>query len=187
MLSGVPVPAKNALDQGILDSISTGDLVEDAISFLHKKLDETTEHPKVRDLNEKLVEARGNENVMAEAKALASKSRKGQFAPGQIIKCVEAAIEEDDFDAGMKKESDLFLECLLHPQREAMIHIFFGERTAGKILDVPKDTETQKIGSACRSYFLGFCIFRNIQYFSSCSFTKEYMDHCFSLRMKQTL
>ena len=148
MLSGVPVPAKKALDQGILDSISTGDLVEDAISFLHKKLDETTEHPKVRDLNEKLFEARGNENVMAEAKALASKSRKGQFAPGQIIKCVEAAIEEDDFDAGMKKESDLFLECLLHPQREAMIHIFFGERTAGKILDVPKDTETQKIGSA---------------------------------------
>ena len=148
MLSGVPVPAKKALDQGILDSISTGDLVEDAISFLHKKLDETTEHPKVRDLNEKLVEARGNENIMAEAKALASKSRKGQFAPGQIIKCVEAAIEEDDFDAGMKKESDLFLECLLHPQREAMIHIFFGERTAGKILDVPKDTETQKIGSA---------------------------------------
>ena len=148
MLSGVPVPAKKALDQGILDSISTGDLVEDAISFLHKKLDETTEHPKVRDLNEKLVEARGNENVMAEAKALASKSRKGQFAPGQIIKCVEAAIEEDDFDAGMKKESDLFLECLLHPQREAMIHIFFGERTAGKILDVPRDTETQKIGSA---------------------------------------
>jgi len=148
MLSGVPVPANKALDQGILDSISTGDLVEDAISFLHKKLDETTEHPKVRDLNEKLVEARGNENVMAEAKALASKSRKGQFAPGQIIKCVEAAIEEDDFDAGMKKESDLFLECLLHPQREAMIHIFFGERTAGKILDVPKDTETQKIGSA---------------------------------------
>ena len=148
MLSGVPVPAKKALDQGVLDGISTGDLVEDAISFLHKKLDETTEHPKVRDLNEKLLEARGNENVMAEAKALASKSRKGQFAPGQIIKCVEAAIEEDDFDAGMKKESDLFLECLLHPQREAMIHIFFGERTAGKILDVPKDTETQKIGSA---------------------------------------
>ena len=148
MLSGVPVPAKKALDQGILDGISTGDLVDDAIIFLHKKLDETTEHPKVRDLNEKLVEARGNENVMAEAKALASKSRKGQFAPGQIIKCVEAAIEEDDFDTGMKKESDLFLECLLHPQREAMIHIFFGERTAGKILDVPKDTETQKIGSA---------------------------------------
>tara|TARA_Y200000002_G_scaffold382908_1_gene401996 strand:+ start:854 stop:2998 length:2145 start_codon:yes stop_codon:yes gene_type:complete len=148
MLSGVPVPAKKALDQDILDDISTGDLVEDAISFLHKKLDETTEHPKVRDLNEKLVEARGSDNVMAEAKALASKSRKGQFAPGQIIKCVEAAIEEDDFDAGMKKESDLFLECLLHPQREAMIHIFFGERTAGKILDVPKDTETQKITSA---------------------------------------
>ena len=71
-----------------------------------------------------------------------------RFAPGQIIKCVEAAIEEDDFDAGMKKESDLFLECLLHPQREAMIHIFFGERAASKISDVPKDTKIIDIKKA---------------------------------------
>ena len=27
------------------------------------------------------------------------------------------------------------------PQREAMIHIFFGERAASKISDVPKDTK----------------------------------------------
>ena len=62
----------------------------------------------------------------------------GQFAPGQIIACVEAAINEDDFDVGLKKESEYFLECLMNPQREAMIHIFFGERAASKISDIPK-------------------------------------------------
>ena len=48
----------------------------------------------------------------------------------------------------MKKEADYFLECLLHPQREAMIHIFFGERAASKLSDVPKDTPLLPINSA---------------------------------------
>ena len=39
------------------------------------------DHPKVRDLNEKVLEARGSENILLEAKAMAAKSRKGQFAP----------------------------------------------------------------------------------------------------------
>jgi 3-hydroxyacyl-CoA dehydrogenase len=36
----------------------------------------------------------------------------------------------------------------MHPQREAMIHIFFGERSASKISDVPKDTPTMDIKKA---------------------------------------
>ena len=95
-----------------------------------------------------MIDARGNDNVMLEAQALAAKARKGQFAPGQIIKCVEAAINLNNFDEGLKREGELFLECLLHPQREAMIHIFFGERAASKISDVPKETKTIDIKKA---------------------------------------
>ena len=147
MLSGTPLSAKKALEQGILDAISENSLIDDAIAFLQDKID-LSEHPKVRDKNEKLLEARGSENVLAEAKALAAKTRRGQFAPGQIIACVEAAINEDDFDVGLKKESDYFLECLMNPQREAMIHIFFGERAASKIADIPKDTPLMPINAA---------------------------------------
>jgi len=147
MLSGAPLSAKKALDQGILDAISENSLIEDAVAFLQEKID-LKEHPKVRDKNEKVLEARGSENVLAEAKALAAKIRKGQFAPGQIIACVEAAINEDDFDVGLKKESEYFLECLMNPQREAMIHIFFGERAATKISDIPKDTPLMEINAA---------------------------------------
>ena len=147
MLAGTPMSAKKALDEGVIDAISENSLMDDAIAFLKEKIGAET-HPKVRDKNEKVIEARGDENILAEAKALAAKTRRGQFAPGQIIACVEAAINEDDFDVGMKKESEYFLECLINPQREAMIHIFFGERAASKISDIPKETPLLSIGSA---------------------------------------
>ena len=154
MLSGSHIPAKKALDMGIIDKI-VDNVVEDSIKFI-RHLDDTMkglgfsdmDHPKVRDKNEKMLEARGDDKVLLEAQAMAAKGRKGQFAPGQIIKCVESAINLDDFDEGLKKEGEYFLECLLHPQREAMIHIFFGERAASKISDVPKDTKVKDIKKA---------------------------------------
>ena len=147
MLTGAHVPAKKALDMGIVDGISE-DVVNESIEFIKNKADSNEEHPQVRDLNSKMIEARGDDKVLLEAQAMASKGRKGQFAPGQIIKCVEAAINIDDFDEGLKKEGEYFLECLMHPQREAMIHIFFGERAASKISDVPKETKVMDIKKA---------------------------------------
>ena len=147
MLTGAHVPAKKALDMGIVDGISE-DVVNESIEFIKNKADGNEEPPKVRDLNSKMIEARGDDKVLLEAQAMASKGRKGQFAPGQIIKCVEAAINIDDFDEGLKKEGEYFLECLMHPQREAMIHIFFGERAASKISDVPKETKVMDIKKA---------------------------------------
>ena len=147
MLAGTPISATKALQQGVIDAISENSLIEDAILFLQDKIG-LDSHPKVRDRNEKVIEARGDDNVLSEARALAAKTRRGQFAPGQIIACVEAAINEDNFDDGMKKEADYFLECLVHPQREAMIHIFFGERAASKISDIPKETPLHPIQAA---------------------------------------
>jgi len=147
MLSGGHVPATKALHMGIVDKISEN-VVEDAMAFVKEVSKSVENHPKVRDKNEKMIEARGDDKVMLEAQALAAKTRKGQFAPGQIIKCVESAINLDDFDEGLKKEGEYFLECLLHPQREAMIHMFFGERAASKISDVPKDTKVMDIKKA---------------------------------------
>ena len=147
MLSGSHVTAKKALSLGIVDSLSDN-VVEDSIKFIKEKAVSSDSHPLVRDLNDKIIEARGNDNILVEAQAMTAKSRKGQFAPGQIIKCVEAAINLDDFDEGLKKEAEYFLECLVHPQREAMIHIFFGERAASKVSDVPKDTPIMDIKKA---------------------------------------
>ena len=147
MLSGMHISAKKALDMGIIDKISEN-VVNDSIEFIKEVSKNTEHHPKVRDFNEKVIDARGNDNILLEAQAMAAKTRKGQFAPGQIIKCVESAINIDDFDEGLKKEGEYFLECLMHPQREAMIHIFFGERAASKISDLPKETKIMDIKKA---------------------------------------
>ena len=148
MLSGRHIPAVKALDMGVIDLLSEGDIVEDAVAFAKDVAEKNETHPLVRNLNEKVLAARGDENIISEARALAAKTRKGQFAPGKIIQCVEAAINLDDFDEGMKKEAEYFIECLLNPQREAMIHIFFGERAASKINDVPKETPKMDINKA---------------------------------------
>ena len=147
IISGSHISSKKAHSLGIVDELSDN-ILEDSIKFALDKANNEENHPKIRDLDEKVISARGSDNILIEAKAMAAKTRKGQFAPGQIIKCVEAAINCDDFDEGLKKEGDYFLECLLHPQREAMIHIFFGERAASKILDVPKETTAKEINKA---------------------------------------
>ena len=146
MLTGKHVPAKKAEEMGIIDKITDADVIEESIKFLHDKKNDPL--PKVRDLNSKLNDVRGDEKVIVEARALAAKIRKGQFAPNKIIQCVDAAINADSFDEGMKKEQEFFIECLLNPQREAMIHIFFSERAASKIQDVPKETEIMPINKA---------------------------------------
>ena len=83
MLSGSHVPAKKALDMGIIDKI-VDNVVEDSIKFI-RHLDDTMkglgfsemDHPKVRDKNEKMLEARGDDKVLLEAQAMAAKGRKG--------------------------------------------------------------------------------------------------------------
>jgi len=52
------------------------------------------------------------------------------------------------FAEGVKRESEIFRECLFSKQSKALIHLFFAERQARKIPDVPKDTPVRPIRSA---------------------------------------
>jgi 3-hydroxyacyl-CoA dehydrogenase len=147
MISGKHISSNKALKLGIIDAISEN-LIDEAINLINNKKD-IKKHPKIRDINTKIIDDRSKPNIIAEARAFAAKIRKGQFAPSKIIQCVEEAINNDSFDDGIKKESEYFLECLFHPQREAMIHIFFGERAAAKIDDMPQNqkiTDIKKVG-----------------------------------------
>ncbi len=147
MISGRHVSASKAFSLGIVDQISDN-LLEDAIAFAKEKAKMTDQHPMVRNFNDKILEARQSDQVFQEARAFAAQKRTGQFAPEKIIQCVEAAVHIEDFDEGLQKERAYFTECFVHPQRTAMIHIFFGTRAAAKIADVPKDTPIRKIQKA---------------------------------------
>jgi 3-hydroxyacyl-CoA dehydrogenase len=148
ILSGDPIPAPAALELGIVDAVEEGDIVEGAIAFARQVLADGGRTRKIRNESDKVAADRGNDQIFADARTQAARRMRGRFAPEMIIQCVEAAVNLGDFDAGMKVEQECFAQCLAHPQRAALIHLFFSEREAAKIPDVPRDTATAKIGQA---------------------------------------
>jgi 3-hydroxyacyl-CoA dehydrogenase len=148
ILSGDPIPAPEARALGIVDEVIDGDIVEGAIAFARKVVAEGGRLRKIRNESGRVVADRDNPEIFAEARRSAARRMRGRFAPEMIIQCVEAAVTLGDFDAGMQVEQDNFRKCLTHPQREALIHVFFSEREVAKIPDVPRDTPTKNIQSA---------------------------------------
>ena len=139
MLTGDPVAAPSALQMGIIDRIAEGDLIEEAIDYAREIVVSANPLRRIRDIDEKVRADRGDSAILTDAAAQIEKNQRGRFAPAQILKCIETAVNTDDFDAGLDFERERFSECLADPQREALIHIFFAERAANKIPGLTKD------------------------------------------------
>ncbi len=148
ILSGDPIPGPKAKELGIVDDVIDGDFIKGALDWARKQVSKGAPKRRIRDDAGKAAADRGNDEIFAEARRSAAQKMRGRFAPEMIIQCVEAAVNHDDFDAGMKVEAENFRKCLEHPQREALIHMFFAEREVAKIPDVPKDTPVKDIASA---------------------------------------
>ncbi len=139
IVSGNPIMAPDALTMGIVDRVASGDIVDDAIAYAQEIIADGAATRKVRDLEDKISADRGNTALFEKFAANLDKTHRGQFAPAQILQCVEAAVNAESFDEGMAVERARFAECMSDPQREALIHIFFAERAANKIPGLPKD------------------------------------------------
>jgi 3-hydroxyacyl-CoA dehydrogenase len=148
ILSGDPILAPKAKDLGIVDEVTEGDVVEAALAFTEKLIAKGCPTRKIRDLTEVIARDKGKPEIFAKARASVMKTRRNQFAPEMIVQCVEAAVDSENFDDGLAVERDRFMQCMVHPQRAALIHVFFGERAAAKIPDVPADTPLVKINKA---------------------------------------
>ena len=139
IVSGNPIMAPDALTMGIVDRVASGDIVDDAIAYAQEIIADGAATRKVRDLEDKISADRGNMALFEKFAANLDKTHRGQFAPAQILQCVEAAVNAESFDEGMAVERARFAECMSDPQREALIHIFFAERAANKIPGLSKD------------------------------------------------
>ena len=139
IVSGNPIMAPDALAMGIVDRVAIGDIVDDAIAYAKEIVDAGAATRKIRDLEDKISADRGNTALFEKFAANLDKTHRGQFAPAQILQCVEAAVNAESFDEGMAVERARFAECMSDPQREALIHIFFAERAANKIPGLSKD------------------------------------------------
>jgi 3-hydroxyacyl-CoA dehydrogenase len=149
ILSGDPIPGPVAKQLGIVDDvIEDADFLAGALAWARKAVADGKGKKRIRDDDSVVKQDRGNTEVFENARKDAARKMRGRFAPEMIIQCVEAAVESGDFDTGMKVEAENFGKCLRHPQREALIHLFFSEREVAKIPDVPRDTPTKDIASA---------------------------------------
>ncbi|MCW9032755.1 MAG: 3-hydroxyacyl-CoA dehydrogenase NAD-binding domain-containing protein [Rhodospirillales bacterium] len=140
--SGNFIKAPKALKMGIFDELIEGDLEEGAVAFAEKVI---AENRPIRKVSELSVEADSDvfENFR---KGIARKSR-GYLSPFKCIDSVENATKFP-FDEGMAKEREIFIECLSSPQSAGQRFMFFAERTASKVNDVPKDTPLRDLKTA---------------------------------------
>jgi 3-hydroxyacyl-CoA dehydrogenase len=67
-------------------------------------------------------------------------------APAKCVDAVEAATQKK-FDDGLAAEREIFIGLMMTPESRALRHIFFAERAASKIPDVPADTPQREIKS----------------------------------------
>ncbi|MET0337691.1 MAG: 3-hydroxyacyl-CoA dehydrogenase NAD-binding domain-containing protein [Caulobacter sp.] len=142
--SGQHVPAKAAHAMGLFDELIDGDLREGAIAFARKIVAEGRPLKKVRDLNDKIEAAKGKPEIFADFRKANARKFRGFLAPEYNIRTIEAAVNEP-FEQGLKTERGLFMELMTGPQSAAQRYVFFAERQANKIPDVPEDTETLPI------------------------------------------
>ncbi len=157
IVSGNPILAPQALEMGIIDKIAEGDIVDSGIAYAEEIVAAGAQTRKIRDMEDKISADRGNKELFEKAAAQLVKTNRNQFAPLQILKCVEAAVNSSTFDEGLDVERKLFAECMQDPQREALIHIFFAERAANKIPGLSRDVPLIEInkGSVIGSGTMG--------------------------------
>src|SRR6185503_8574230 len=141
---GKPVSAPSALEAGIVDEVVKGDLRAGAVAFALGRAGKTR---KTRERNEKLQDRAAGAAACAAARKALSKTARGAHAPFAAVEAIEAAVTLD-FEAGSKRERELFADCVVSNESRAQVHLFFAEREAAKVPDVPKDTQAKEIRKA---------------------------------------
>jgi 3-hydroxyacyl-CoA dehydrogenase len=92
-----------------------------------------------RGRRERLGTAASNAPILAVVREQVKKKARGLIAPLKAVEAIEATVALP-FDEGIKREAELFRECLLSDQSKALIHVFFAEREVAKVPGLPKDT-----------------------------------------------
>lgn len=142
--SGNQIPASRALQLGLIDRVAD-DVLAEATGFAQQAAAEhrplrlaSTENAKIQSVDPAI--------FAAFRRKLETRAR-GQMAPWKIIECIEAACTRPK-DEAFRLERELYEECRNSPQRKALVHVFFAEREARKIPDVPADVKPLPIRSA---------------------------------------
>ena len=147
--SGRPINAKQAFELGVIDEVAKGRDDQAAraagLAFARKIIDEAMPVRRTGEQTNKI--ANTDMAIFDQFRAILNKKAKGQFSPFKCVDAIEAAVTMP-LEEGVAREGELFDQCMNSPQREGMIHAFFGERAVGKVKEMAtgKARNIEKVG-----------------------------------------
>lgn len=100
--------------------------------------------PRARDLQVSDADAEG---LFAAARSLVKKRAPRHPARARCVDAIEAGLDLP-FDAALKRELQYFHELSATSESRALRHLFFAERTAATIADIPRDTRARPVRMA---------------------------------------
>lgn len=144
IVSGDPVPAEKALKLGAIDEIATGDLTQAAVVLAKKVGAEGKEPARVSDRDDKLADVKADPTAFDEAAGKLTARARGLEAPHACVEAVKWSFELP-IEEGLKREREAFMKLVAGDQSKAQRHLFFAERQAAKVLDMPKGTKPRAV------------------------------------------
>ena len=141
IVSGATVPSDKFRDTPLFDAFADGDLLEGALAFAGRVVSEGRGRKRVRDLKLDMPAA---EAFFQFARNTLQAAAGPYPAPLACLEAVAAAVERP-FDAGLKRERELFAALMLSPESTALRHVFQAERAASRIQGVPDDIPARPI------------------------------------------
>src|SRR3984885_6587459 len=145
ILSGTPFGAREAKEWGVVDELAEeGKLRESALRYAKRLVAEKAPLKKARDRSDKVEPARGHPEIFEAVRKANARKYRGFEAWKKAIESVRNAVDLP-FDEGMARERAIFSELVVTTQSKAQRYVFFAERQAAKVADIPADTPTRKI------------------------------------------
>src|SRR5829696_2763356 len=144
ILAGNPVPVEELIEDGVVDAIVAGDLTQEAIAFARKAITENRALQRVRDRDDRLAAVRANPKAYDNAAAALTKRTRGLRSVAACVESVRNSFEKP-FDEAQARELALFRELLGSEESRAQRHIFFAEREAQKVPDMPAGVKAREI------------------------------------------
>lgn len=139
IVTGNPIPAAQAEKIGLVDKLVAEDgLAESGVAFARSVIGKA-DHPVSSKRTDKIGEIASDSDFFDEFRKTQMRRLKGFEAPEACIEAVKAAIDLP-YEDGVKKERELFGKLVTGTQSKALRHVFFAERAAAKIDDIPADT-----------------------------------------------
>lgn len=144
MLSGEPVPVPMLAKTRLFDKVVDADLLGAAKTVALESAGKIRAGEPARRARDRAIKEPDLEALCQFARNTAKTAFKDYPAPLAIIDAVHFGAK-NGFDAGLKEEGRLFRQLMEGDVSKALRHIFFADRAASRITDLPENTKPRSI------------------------------------------